>query len=240
MEGYDFGQIEVDNKQLRGACEEVGVKTVGRKNVKLMELFMKAVNDKLDADDIPAERAGTVFSQTVLDVYNDISGQMDGEVEDPEFVEPEAEVVAETETEGEAEVEAEVAPAPAARRRAPAKKAEEKAETSKKVEKAKKEEPPKEEAAKSCYGHREGTKAGRMDELILQGTTRKDMVASLVKEFKLTEAVAESSIRTHVKYLSQKKGFTMIVVMEANAGDDFICGNDNYGVFPRGDNEEAA
>ena len=78
---------------------------------------------------------------------------------------------------------------------------------------AKKPAPKKGPVAKTKFGHREGTLAAVMDNLLAKGTTLQD-ASEAMAEFKGGDATAQSCMRqlkVHMKYLENKKGAKMKV-----------------------------
>ena len=73
-----------------------------------------------------------------------------------------------------------------------------------KEKKVKKEKKAKEPVVASRYGHREGTAAAVMDELVWKGTTMDEAVAALVKLGRTKER-AKGMFLAHIYYLPNKK-----------------------------------
>lgn len=72
----------------------------------------------------------------------------------------------------------------------------------------------KKEADLSRYGHRANSMAGRIDDLLWEGTTLDDAVKMLVKEFKRTPEKAKSKFLGHVKYLPRIKKISVKIDKE--------------------------
>ena len=61
----------------------------------------------------------------------------------------------------------------------------------------------------SRYGHRIGSMAALLDDLLWKGTSLKEAIAKLVKDFGRTEEQAIGKFRGHINYLPKKKKITV-------------------------------
>ena len=188
----DFLEVEIT---LEGTPEEQA------------DAFMKAV------EEVPSEDEGKL-PESVIDLYNSFgdnkltavdwgNGEKD-KVEKPSKkitkVKKEKEKPAPVKKEKEKPALVKKETAPLAKKVPPKPAKVEKV----KVEKVKKEKKVKEPIATSRYGHREGSAAAVMDEILWRGVTLDEAVATLVKLGKTKER-AKGMFLAHIYYLPDKK-----------------------------------
>lgn len=78
--------------------------------------------------------------------------------------------------------------------------------------------PKKEQVKKNVFGHREGTLTAVMDDLLLKGTSLDDGAKAMAK-FKgeaADEKACARQLKTHIKYLQNKKGAEVVYLKKAD------------------------
>jgi len=74
---------------------------------------------------------------------------------------------------------------------------------------------------KNAYGHREGSMAAKIDEMLSEGFILKDAVGIISKEFNRSDIKARRKILAAIKYLSRELGIKIEVIMQGSQEDDF-------------------
>jgi len=76
-----------------------------------------------------------------------------------------------------------------------------------------KEKAPKAEVVKSRYGHKVGSMSAAIDDMLWVGTSKADMVSSLMEQFNKNEAAVNSKIKGHLAWLKKQN---IVEVSEAD------------------------
>ena len=74
----------------------------------------------------------------------------------------------------------------------------------------KKETPPKAEVVKSRYGHKVGSMAAVIDDMVWKGSTLVDMSLAIVKQFNKEEDKATSKVKGHLVWLKKEKNVEIV------------------------------
>ena len=83
------------------------------------------------------------------------------------------------------------------------------AKKEKKVKEAK-EKAPKAEVVKSRYGHKVGSMAAVIDDMVWEGSTVANMVTAIMDGFNKTEQIATGKVKGHLTWLKREKGVEIV------------------------------